>query len=241
MEATQANYLSLLQFGTGFKTVLRIPSFGTLKTLSTLSPDQKTWLTQRILKQSFFVGSLSAIFRSLSGQLGAKPRKSLKRSGVAPANQTKERAETKSSWISPIFVNSCVFLRKTSTIHIELLFRSAPAKSSWTDLSLVWFAGATPEKSLTGVEPGPSESLEEVSEQSFGTFSRLSRYFWDFFPGPGMLSSDFFGVSGPKGFLRVWSSYRHPEPQNSQSDYFFRLTVSGRLFFSHFSLMKYVW
>ena len=39
----------------------------------------------------------------------------------------------------------CFFLRKTSTIHIELLFRNAPVKSSWTDLSLVWFAGATPE------------------------------------------------------------------------------------------------
>ena len=30
-------------------------------------------------------------------------------SGVAPANQTKERATTKSSWSSPIFVNSGVF------------------------------------------------------------------------------------------------------------------------------------
>ena len=30
-------------------------------------------------------------------------------SGVAPANQTKGRAKTKSSWISPIFVNSGVF------------------------------------------------------------------------------------------------------------------------------------
>ena len=37
------------------------------------------------------------------------------------------------------------FLRKTSTVHIELLFWNAPAKSSWTDLTLVWFAGATPE------------------------------------------------------------------------------------------------
>ena len=35
------------------------------------------------------------------------------------------------------------FLGKTSTIHIELLFRNAPGKSSWTGLSLVWFAGAT--------------------------------------------------------------------------------------------------
>ena len=37
------------------------------------------------------------------------------------------------------------FLRKTITTHIELLFQNAPVKSSWTDLSLVWFAGATPE------------------------------------------------------------------------------------------------
>ena len=41
-------------------------------------------------------------------------------SGVAPANQTKDRAKTKSSWISPIFVKILVFfLRKTSTIHIS--------------------------------------------------------------------------------------------------------------------------
>ena len=29
--------------------------------------------------------------------------------------------------------------------QIELLFRNAPVKSSCTDLSLVWFAGATPD------------------------------------------------------------------------------------------------
>ena len=39
----------------------------------------------------------------------------------------------------------CFSFRKTSTIHIELLFRNVPAKSSWTDLSLVWFAEATPD------------------------------------------------------------------------------------------------
>ena len=39
----------------------------------------------------------------------------------------------------------CFFLRKTSTIHIEHVFRNAPAKSSRTDLSLVRLAGATPE------------------------------------------------------------------------------------------------
>ena len=43
------------------------------------------------------------------------------------------------------------FLGKTSTIHIELLFRNAPAKSSWTGLFLVWFAGVTPELNLTEI------------------------------------------------------------------------------------------
>ena len=96
-----------------------------------------------------------------------------------PANQTKERAKTKSSRISPFFVNSGVFLRKTSTIHIELLFRNAPAKSSWTDFSLVWFAGSTPEKKGRTWEHGPgtlckllpSHSLSErleCSEKMFG-------------------------------------------------------------------------
>ena len=41
------------------------------------------------------------------------------------------------------------FLGKTSTIHIELLFRNAPVKSSWTDLSLVWLLGPL----LTSVPP----------------------------------------------------------------------------------------
>ena len=33
----------------------------------------------------------------------------------------------------------------------------------------------------------------------------------------------------------------NPEPQNSQSDYFYCLTLSGGLFFSPFSLMKLAW
>ena len=66
-------------------------------------------------------------------------------SGVAPANQTKERAKTKSSWISPIFLCEfwCFSLGKQArNSHIELLFRNAPAKSSWTDFFFFWFAGA---------------------------------------------------------------------------------------------------
>ena len=41
------------------------------------------------------------------------------------------------------------FLRKTSTIHIELLFGNALGKSSWTDLSLVWFVPECPDTFLT--------------------------------------------------------------------------------------------
>ena len=45
------------------------------------------------------------------------------------------------------------FLRKTSTIHIEFLFRNAPRKSSWTGLSLVRFAGVTPDSRKPYVFP----------------------------------------------------------------------------------------
>ena len=85
-------------------------------------------------------------------------------SGVAPANQTKERAKTKSSWIRPFLWILVLFFGKTSTIHIELLFRNAPAKSSWTDLSLVWFAGATPELHYC--------ALTDLILQSFNTSCR---------------------------------------------------------------------
>ena len=36
-------------------------------------------------------------------------------------------------------------LGKQARFTNKLLFRNAPVKSSWTDLSLVWFAGATPD------------------------------------------------------------------------------------------------
>ena len=42
-------------------------------------------------------------------------------------------------------MNSGVFPWETRTIHIELLFRNAPGKRSWTGLSLVWFAGVAPD------------------------------------------------------------------------------------------------
>ena len=63
------------------------------------------------------------------------------------------------------------FLGKTSTIHIELLFRNAPAKRSWTDLSLVWFAGVTPDSSfwgstgMDGFHPNPSRTSLPVSHR----------------------------------------------------------------------------
>ena len=68
-------------------------------------------------------------------------------SGVAPANQTNERVKTRSSWISHKFLWILVaFLGKTSAIHIELWLQFALRKSSWTGLSLVWFAGVTPDR-----------------------------------------------------------------------------------------------
>ena len=57
-------------------------------------------------------------------------------SGVAPANQ-KKRPKRKVHGFHPFLWILVFFLRKTSAIHIELLFRNAPVKSSWTDLSLV--------------------------------------------------------------------------------------------------------
>ena len=66
------------------------------------------------------------------------------------------------------------FLRKTSTIHIELLFWNAPVKSSWTDLSSVWFAGATPVtiffKHLFG-------KLVHISGESVHIFGELAHIF----------------------------------------------------------------
>ena len=52
-------------------------------------------------------------------------------SGVAPANQTKERGQNKKFMNFAHFCEFwCFSLGKKSTIHIELLFRNASAKSS---------------------------------------------------------------------------------------------------------------
>ena len=55
---------------------------------------------------------------------------------VAPANQTKERAKTKSSYeFHPFFCEFwCFSLGNKHDSHIELLFRNAPAKGSWSGL-----------------------------------------------------------------------------------------------------------
>ena len=90
--------------------------------------------------------SRSGSMRKLVAELSLKTF--WKQSGVAPANQTKERAKTKSSWISPIFVNSGVFPEEYKHDSHWTFVPESPAKSSWTDLSLVWFAGATPETFL---------------------------------------------------------------------------------------------
>ena len=62
-----------------------------------------------------------------------------RKSGVAPANQTKERAKTKSLWISPTFVIILLFfLRKTSTIH-KLNFCSGMPLRKVHELTFLWF------------------------------------------------------------------------------------------------------
>ena len=65
------------------------------------------------------------------------------RSRPGKPNQRKGQNE-KFMNFAHFFVNSGVFPLENK--HDSHLFRNAPAKSSWTDLSLVWFAGATPEK-----------------------------------------------------------------------------------------------
>ena len=52
-------------------------------------------------------------------------------SGIAPANQTKKGQNEKFMNFAPhFFVNSGVFPWENTGIHIELLFRNAPVKSS---------------------------------------------------------------------------------------------------------------
>ena len=58
--------------------------------------------------------------------------------GVAPANQTKKRARTRSSWISPIFVNSGVFsLGKPARFTSNFCSCLPPGKVH--ELAFLWF------------------------------------------------------------------------------------------------------
>ena len=60
--------------------------------------------------------------------------------------QTRRKSRQKKFMNFTLFLCILVsFLRKTSTLHIDILFQNAPVTSSRTDLSLVWFARATPE------------------------------------------------------------------------------------------------
>ena len=58
-------------------------------------------------------------------------------SGVDPTNQTEERAKTKSSWISPIFVNSGVFLWKKARFTSNFCSGLPPRKVH--ELAFLWF------------------------------------------------------------------------------------------------------
>ena len=65
--------------------------------------------------------------------------------GVAPANQTKERAKTKSSCISPMFVNSGVFPWKNKH-DSHRTFVPECAREKFMNWPFFWFAGVTPGK-----------------------------------------------------------------------------------------------
>ena len=96
-------------------------------------------------------------------------------SGVAPANHTKERAKTKSSWISPIFGNSGVFPRENKhDSQIELLFRNALRKVH--ELTFLWFGLLGPlliEKCQAPIkltQPFPGPELLAEKWRTWGSF-----------------------------------------------------------------------
>ena len=95
------------------------------------------------------LGVENIIAESYSGLIARRLQSTTKiRSRPGKPNQKKGQNE-KFIWISrPFFVNSGVFFpgENKHDSQVELLFRNAPAKSSRTGLSLVWFAGATPDK-----------------------------------------------------------------------------------------------
>ena len=68
-------------------------------------------------------------------------------SGVTPGKPNQRKGQTKSSWISPIFVWILVFfLRKASAIHISNFCSGMPLwKVHELTLLWFWFAGATPD------------------------------------------------------------------------------------------------
>ena len=102
--------------------------------------------------QKGYLSDTPARYPKKTRQKGALPpsailsRKGIARyGGVSCTGPLRERAKMKSSWISPIFVNSGVFPWENKRDSNRTLVPVCPGKSSWTGLSLVWFAGVTPE------------------------------------------------------------------------------------------------
>ena len=107
------------------------------------------------LKGSLLQNGFCASFSDLEAQSCSPkntpknaPKSASKKLRSRPGKPTKERAKTKSSYEFRPFLCEfgCLPLGKQARFTYRTLFRSAPAKSSRTDLSLIWFAGATPEK-----------------------------------------------------------------------------------------------
>ena len=140
-------------------------------------------------------------------------------------------------------------------IHIELLFRNVPVKSSWTDLSLVWFAGATPDKN--GSKNWWSEITSSIlwcclSSDFLGIFAVSFSFFADnFFCYPCHtvgLEPDLFTVgtkmiADPDFFFQEWI----PEElltllrDGSCLDLFIVSSQFQALFLLHDKLLESVW
>ena len=94
---------------------------------------------QRKLGDAHFMLVWKDILGSFFENTIAKVNKKLARQRVAPANQTKERAKTKSSWISPFFVNSGVFFLLGKQARFTLNFCSGLPLRKVHELAFLWF------------------------------------------------------------------------------------------------------
>ena len=158
---------------------------------SSSSGERAEWVPLNLFFDTVCKGELTEFLAELTG-LPHNSVSSLFRSStlseVAPAKQTKERAKTKSSWISPICEFSCFSLGKQA--RFTLNFCSGTPLQKVHELAFVWFG-----------LPGSLLTLEIRICPSFPT----NRHPTHVHPIPiSCLGSAGHGLSGPL-WLRVQS------------------------------------